>query len=186
LAIGGPRFSLAIGLFVRKNHSTMEKLIILKNWESVVYNEMCQKFPNISNVTIEDYMEQASLILLNKPASEFTCGMLRTIVKRDLMDLIRRENRHLGHLTHFFNQQQDESNETNVYQDSDLQAALSLKIKELNDSNRHILLERVHNKKDYKTIAQELNKSKGAVRKAYSITCALLRNELGTALRQAF
>ncbi|MEY4936737.1 MAG: hypothetical protein RIS64_3096 [Bacteroidota bacterium] len=164
----------------------MEKLIILNQWESIVYSEMCLQFPNISGVTIEDYMEQASQTILDKPTHEFTCGMLRTIVKRDLLDLVRRENRHSERFAHFYNQQQDESDEINVYQDSNLQAALSLTINELNHSNRHILLARVHHEKDYKTIGQELNKSEGAVRKAYSITCAQLRNKLGTVLNHAF
>jgi RNA polymerase sigma factor (sigma-70 family) len=164
----------------------MEKLIILNAWESIVYNEMCQQFPNISSVTIEGYVEQASQIILDKPAHEFACGMLKIIVKRNLLDLVRRESRHSERFTHFYNQQQDESNESNVYQDSNLQTALSLTLNELNHSNRHVLLARVRDEKDYKTIGQELNKSEGAVRKAYSITCAQLRNKLGTLLNHAF
>lgn len=164
----------------------MEKLIILNQWESIVYNEMCQQFSTISTVTIENYVEQASQIILNKPAHEFTCGMLRTIVKRDLMDLVRCENRHSERFAYFHNQQQDESDEANIYQDSTLQATLLLEINELNISNRHILLARVQEEKDYKTIGQELNKSEGAVRKAYSITCAKLRSKLENVLNRAF
>jgi hypothetical protein len=156
----------------------MEKLIILKQWESIVYNEMCQQFPTISSVTIEDYVEQASQIILDKPAHEFTCGMLKTIVKRDLLDLVRAQNRITARYGADTPIRQGDCSEANVYQEELLQKRLSLEIKHLDEATRYILEQRAIGSKPYETISQEIGISTGAARKRFSLTCGKLKNTL--------
>jgi hypothetical protein len=156
----------------------MEKLIILNAWESIVYNEMCQQFPNISNVTIEDYVERASQIILDKPAHEFTCGMLKTIVKRDLLDLVRAQNRIASRYGVDSATQHRENVEASVYQDEILQKRLSLEIKHLDEATRYILEQRAIGSKPYEAISQEIGITTGAARKRFSLTCGKLKNTL--------
>jgi hypothetical protein len=156
----------------------MEKLIILNAWELIVYNEMCQQFPNISSVTIEDHVDRASQIMLDKPVLEFNCGMLKTIVKRDLLDLVRSQNRIASRYGVDSGTQHREKIEATIYQDEILQKRLLLEINHLDETTRYILEQRAIGYKPYAAISQEIGITTSAARKRFSVTRGHLKKAL--------